>query len=1024
MHCRLHIFLCWLAIAGFVHLSASAQHPVYKVDFDMTGRPSAAVTEPGFIAWALPTNVADTATLVLNPSTGLTLRMIRKGPYGDKLNTNWYKAGTETPYFARLGSDGIRVNNANNGAQIEMRISGLPTGRHSILTYHNNVDNPSTNTFSPVDVYLNGVKEIEDLAPSVRALTIPEIPTAYLYVDAVAGEDVVLLYVADTAFTANNKNLLINGFELNTSNPLYKAQGPFPSNGDEHADADNGSLQLRWLKAQNAVAAHVYVGGDSTAVSNAVSGGPLYKGRVVDTFFNSTNQYSMYKYFWRVDMEDEDGNTTKGDVWYYQPRQLAFRDAEGYGRFARGGRGGKVVYVTNLNDSGPGSLREAVTNDIGPRTIMFDVSGIITLNSRLVISSNYVTVAGQTAPGKGICIKGAPFGAGGRDIIIRHLRVRVGGGQTYDGMGMVGDHCIMDNCSISWTIDESFSSRGARNISFQRNMISEALNVAGHQNYPAGTAHGYAATISGNKGSFHHNLLAHNSGRNWSLGGALDGNAYYSGHLDIRNNVVYNWGTRTTDGGAHQVNFVNNYYKPGAASTIFFALTAQHEGVGLGTQQYHFIGNVMPGRFDESNQDAGRRIQLSNGAVVNWQTWIDTAFFPSYVNTQSATDAYKRVLSNVGANQPVFDDHDVRIVNETLNGTYTYSGSVSGKPGLIDNQNDAGGWEDYGSAQRPAAWDTDRDGLPDWWERLTGSSTTSAAGDFSDANADADRNGTTQLDAYLEWMGGPHYFTRPTDPIQINLSNLSRGYTSSPSFTVANVTNGSVVLSVVGGATIATFTPAAAGFGSFEFTVTDAQGATMTTLVNLVADDNPITLPVRLTKFTAARKDKQQVNLEWETEQEINNSHFEIERSFTGNGFVKIAQVASAAPDGNSHSRLSYQLTDNNDHAGKSYYRLAQVDIDGKVKYSDIRLVNGVGDKASLRLWPVPSKGNVNLLLDGGTAGHVSIITIDGKTLVLEFNLLPGVARTVHISKPGTYLVKVVDRVSGEVRFTEKVVVW
>jgi len=240
---------------------------------------------------------------------------------------------------------------------------------------------------------------------------------------------------------------------------------------------------------------------------------------------------------------------------------------------------------------------------------------------------------------------------------------------------------------------------------------------------------------------------------------------------------------------------------------------------------------------------------------------------------------------------------------------------------------------------------------------------------------------------------------------------------------VANVTNGSVVLTVVGGATIATFTPAAAGFGSFEFTVTDAQGATMTTLVNLVADDNPVTLPVRLTKFTAARKDRQQVNLEWETEQEINNSHFEIERSFTGNGFVKIARVVSAAPDGNSNTLSQYQLTDNNDHAGKSYYRIAQVDIDGKVKYSDVRMVNGVGDKASLRLWPVPSKGNVNLLLDGGTAGHVSIITIDGKTLVQEFNLLPGVTRTVHLSKPGTYLVKVVDRVSGEVRFTEKVVV-
>lgn len=144
-----------------------------------------------------------------------------------------------------------------------------------------------------------------------------------------------------------------------------------------------------------------------------------------------------------------------------------------------------------------------------------------------------------------------------------------------DGMGMAGnDNAIMDHCSISWTIDEAFSSRNAKSLTLQRTLISEALNVAGHPNYSAGTAHGYAATIGGGEmsatlkvGSYHHNLLAHCEGRNWSLSGGLDGVGAYDGHHDVFNNVVYNWGGRATDGGSHEVNFVNNYYKMGPATT-------------------------------------------------------------------------------------------------------------------------------------------------------------------------------------------------------------------------------------------------------------------------------------------------------------------------------------------------------------------------------------------------------------------------------------------------------------------------
>jgi hypothetical protein len=150
---------------------------------------------------------------------------------------------------------------------------------------------------------------------------------------------------------------------------------------------------------------------------------------------------------------------------------------------------------------------------------------------------------------------------------------------------------------------------------------------------------------------------------------------------------VYNWGKRTTDGGASEVNFVNNYYKPGAATSFFYALKAQHEAHGGGKQQYYFAGNVMPGYFNEDNQEKGRTIQ----GEVDYETYVDSPFFSSYVTTQSAEEAYKNVLSDVGCNQPVLDDHDIRIIEETLQGTYKYKGSKSGLPGMPDTHIDVGG---------------------------------------------------------------------------------------------------------------------------------------------------------------------------------------------------------------------------------------------------------------------------------------------------------------------------------------------
>lgn len=443
--------------------------------------------------------------------------------------------------------------------------------------------------------------------------------------------------------------------------------------------------------------------------------------------------------------------------------QLAFPTAEGYGRHASGGRGGRVIEVTNLNDSGPGSLRAAVEAE-GPRTVIFNVSGLITLESRLIVrrTNSNLTIAGQTAPGKGICIRKYNFGMlGATNVIVRYVRVRPGNisGATLDGMGMASsDHCIIDHCSISWTLDEAFSSRGAKNITLQRTLISEALNQAGHRKYPPGTQHGYAASIGGDIGSFHNNLLAHCAGRNWSLAGGLDKQGFYTGRLDIRNNVVYNWKHRTTDGGAHEVNFVNNYYKPGPSTQRFHALNAQYAGF-RGTQQYYFAGNVMPGYFDLTNQAAGRIASTERGGTLpsEYSPWVTEPFFESYVKTKTARETYEDVLANVGCNFPELDTHDRRIIEEVRQGTAKFKGSKTGLPGLPDSQDDVGGWEDYPIVHRPANWDSDHDGMPDHWEK----SHELNPNDPADGNQDLNGDGYTNLEKYLNSLVG-EYSVHPT----------------------------------------------------------------------------------------------------------------------------------------------------------------------------------------------------------------------------------------------------------------------
>lgn len=793
---RKSVKICLSALAAS---GISAAAPVY-VDLDMNGRQSSEVTEPNYTRWVIDSS----ATF---KTGGITFSLSSSGT----IKSNWYKAGVSSPSYARLVCDGVQAT-----TDLTLKISGLSSGSHTLLAYLNNVDGTGKSSIT-----VTGGSQTLKVTSTDRALSTDA--AAYAFINF-SGTSATLKFAA--------ASLVLNGFLLDVTDPNSVASSPSPADLDDHASASGNSITLTWKAASSAASHNVYFGTDSSAVLSAKTSGAEYKGKQTGTSYKVTGVTALRKYFWRIDEVAANGTVTAGPVWRFRTATPAFEGAEGYGGTAIGGRGGKVVYVTNLNDSGSGSLREAVENDIGPRTILFKVSGVINLKSRLVLSSSYVTVAGQSAPGKGITIYGAPFGITGNECIVRFIRVRRGYGNSdrgLDGMGITGaNHSILDHASISWTTDEAFSSRNGKNLTLQRTFISEALNIADHPNYPAGTEHGYAGSIGGDVGSFHHNLLAHNEGRNWSMAGGLDGNGYYAGRLDIFNNVVYNWRGRVTDGGAHEVNFVGNYYKAGAASKVLdYVLRADIEAVGLGSQAYYFHNNILEltgsKKKCDGTDDACGRSYTNAKDTIDWTLWNSKPFFASSATVQSAGSAYKDVLSDVGVNSPVLDDHDIRVINEVKKGTYTYKGSISGYPGLPDRESDVGGLENYGNATWDASYDSDSDGLPDWWEKVSG---------VTDANADPDGTGYTELERFLDWMARPHFTVETGKTLEIDLSAYTRGY-DNPSYSVSGVPSGAKA-TVSGSKLSVTLDESVFGGAQYlTFTAKDAAGDTFTRKIGI-----------------------------------------------------------------------------------------------------------------------------------------------------------------------------------------------
>ena len=432
----------------------------------------------------------------------------------------------------------------------------------------------------------------------------------------------------------------------------------------------------------------------------------------------------------------------------------AFPGAEGFGRYVSGGRGGKVYHVTNLEDSGTGSLRWAISQN-GSRTIVFDVSGTIHLKSVLNIKGGNLTIAGQTAPGDGICIADYPVSIQANNVILRYLRFRLGnkyvtenGADSWDGLGGMDQQDIMvDHCSVSWSIDECLSIYGVKNSTVQWCISSQSLQDAGHSK----GAHGYGGNWGGSGVTYHHNLMAHHESRVPRLGPRYT--TQLDERLDMRNNVLYNWAGNGCYGGeAMKVNIVNNYYKPGPGTAQISAVRQRRiAGIGIRTSQYvktypayqptehiwgkfYVDGNVNSKYSDVTNDNwtYGIYNQITNSDNDNLftATTKDTIKLSQpidfvYVTTHTATDAYKKVLAYAGCCL-TRDDVDQLIINDTQNGLATHTGSGNHN-GIIDSQEDNkpvdadanwSAWPTLNSTEAPV--DTDGDGMPDSWETANG----------------------------------------------------------------------------------------------------------------------------------------------------------------------------------------------------------------------------------------------------------------------------------------------------------------
>jgi hypothetical protein len=472
--------------------------------------------------------------------------------------------------------------------------------------------------------------------------------------------------------------------------------------------------------------------------------------------------------------------------WASRPNDLpqaeipSFPGAEGGGMYTFGGRGGNVYTVTSLEDRGPGTLREACEKG-GARIIVFNVSGIIKIKSPLIIRAPYITIAGQTAPGDGICVAGESVWINTHDVIIRHMRFRRGEtfvGRRDDAIGgnPVGN-IMIDHVSATWGLDENMSMYrhiyspgpgypdvkvGTVNITIQNSLFGEALDTYNHA---------FGSTLGGENCAFIRNMWANNAGRNPSIG--------WNGIFNFANNVVFNWYNRSTDGGDYTAiyNIMNNYYKPGPVTDLTQPISYRILKPEAGRSKLPYMvfgrayvsGNVVAGndKVSKDNWDGGVQLENKKGELMTYdeaKVYFDKMKsdkpypMPWFRPFMKADEAYEFVLKNVGATLPLRDKVDERIVRTVKTGVPEYAKGLekkeffqfehrrlpmdSYKKGIITDISQVGGYPEY---KGKSYVDTDKDGIPDKWEKKHGLN----PNDPADAKLDLNNDGYTNIEDYI-----------------------------------------------------------------------------------------------------------------------------------------------------------------------------------------------------------------------------------------------------------------------------------
>lgn len=425
----------------------------------------------------------------------------------------------------------------------------------------------------------------------------------------------------------------------------------------------------------------------------------------------------------------------------------AFPGAEGFGKYTQGGRGGDVYHVTNLEDAGEGSLRFGIVNAQAPRTIVFDIGGTITLKSPLKIEGkSYLTIAGQTSPGKGITLRDHNVSlTNSQHVVIRYLRMRLGDenkpqNSAPDVMTVdYNDHVVLDHLSLSWGIDGNSDYRGNKSMTLQWLFYSEALNRSLHGE----GEHAMATSLRDCRGNttVHHNVYSTSRNRHPTLGsGVAKGGSNWI--VDYRNCLNYNWKGSTNLGGL-QMNVVGNYYRPGPCTQDLSVQPLQLKDHDTTTAKGFARDNYFEGMHESFNQDNFSAVEYTNqGNYMSttrhrWELSQEIECDEFAVPTQSAPEAYETCLKYSGCSR-VRDTVDERMIRNII----MQEGEV------IDSQKDVGGWDNYRAEQRPPDWDVDLDGMSDSWERANGLNPKYK----DDRNGDADGDGYTNLEEYLNGL--------------------------------------------------------------------------------------------------------------------------------------------------------------------------------------------------------------------------------------------------------------------------------